>query len=47
VEFPTTGLTEVAMPDADAAVHDLQGNRVTTLIKGQIYISEGKKFVAR
>ena len=46
-EFPTTGLTEVAMPDADSAVYDLQGNRVTAPVKGQIYISEGKKFVAR
>lgn len=46
-EFPTTGLTEVAMPNVDAAVYDMQGNRVTTPVKGQIYISEGKKFVAR
>lgn len=46
-EFPTTGLTEVAMPDADSAVYDLQGNKVTAPVKGQIYISDGKKFVAR
>lgn len=46
-EFPTTGLTELAMPNVDAAVYDLQGNKVTAPVKGQIYISEGKKFIAR
>ena len=31
----------------DVPVYDLMGQKVTLLIKGRIYIREGKKFVAR
>ena len=33
--------------DADAAVYDLSGQRVLTTIPGNVYVSKGRKFIAK
>ena len=45
----TTGVedTAVAQEVKNAPVYDLMGRRVTVLVKGKIYIQNGRKFIAR
>ena len=33
--------------DADAAVYDLSGQRVLKTIPGNVYVSKGRKFIAK
>ena len=46
---PSTGINNVNRDDqnADDAVYDLQGRRVTTPLRKGIYIQNGKKFIVR
>ena len=44
----TTGITSVASPsDKAQAIYNLNGQKVTTTQAGQIYIQNGKKFIAK
>ncbi len=46
----TTGINAVETdnaPTANAPVYDLAGRRVSTLVKGSLYIKGGKKFIAQ
>ena len=45
----TTGIDGVVSEggDADAVVYDLQGRRVSELVKGRVYIKNGKKFMVK
>ncbi len=45
---PTTAIEEVKDENGDVkAIYDLQGRKVTTPVKGSIYIQNGKKHIAR
>lgn len=41
----TDGIADAMESTSDASVYDLSGRRVSTLVKGQIYIRRGKKTV--
>ena len=44
----TTGITSVVSPsDKAQAIYNLNGQKVTTTQAGQIYIQNGKKFIAK
>ena len=43
----TTGITSVASSDKTQAIYNLNGQKVTTTLAGQIYIQNGKKFIAK
>ena len=44
----TTGIASVAVPaDNEQAIYNLSGQRVNATQKGQIYIQNGKKFMAK
>ena len=45
----TTGINGVVSDagNADAVVYDLQGHRVTEIVKGRVYIKNGSKFIAQ
>ena len=43
----TTGIDGVVSEAGDAVVYDLQGRRVTELVKGRVYIKNGKKFMVK
>jgi hypothetical protein len=45
----TTGIDGVVSDagNADAVVYDLQGHRVTEIVKGRVYIKNGSKFIAQ
>lgn len=46
-EKTKTAINPITLEGTKAAVYDLKGHKVTSLQKGQIYISNGKKFVAK
>lgn len=43
----SSGIETVSTSMSDAPVYDLMGNKVKVMVKGRIYIQNGKKFVAR
>ena len=45
----TTGITNVVKNDVapNAAIYDLSGRRVFTTVKGNIYLQQGRKFIAQ
>lgn len=45
----TTGITNVVKNDVDpnAPIYDLSGRRVFTTVKGNIYLQQGRKFIAQ
>ncbi len=43
----TTGINGVDADANDAPVYDLMGRRVTTTVRGQVYLKNGKKFLAK
>ena len=45
----STGIESLAptLSESDGAIYNLQGQRVTNIQKGQVYIMNGKKFFAR
>ncbi len=43
----TTGITSVASSDKAQAIYNLNGQKVETTQAGQIYIQNGKKFIAK
>lgn len=43
----TTGTDGVVSENSDAVVYDLQGHRVTEIVKGRVYIKNGSKFIAQ
>ncbi len=43
----TTGIDGVVSEAGDAVVYDLQGRRVTELVKGRVYIKNGRKFMVK
>lgn len=46
IEMPKTDTT-TSGPSHPAVIYDLQGRRVDTPLKGQIYIVNGKKFIQK
>ena len=43
----TTGITSIASTSNKAPIYNLNGQKVTTTQAGQIYIQNGKKFIAK
>ena len=44
----TTGIEEaIVAPNENAAIYDLSGRRVMNVVKGGIYIKNGKKFIVK
>ena len=41
-----TGIENVEIEEADSAIYNLMGMKVRTTVKGEIYIKDGKKFIA-